>query len=136
MSQFNKYFGAAVGALLIFLLASLATRSLFTLETPRQPGYVIEVASPEAPVDEGGEAPAAAGGGGDLSAVFAAATAADGEKVFKKCSACHKVAEGQNAVGPSLWGVVGRPVGAIDGFAYSGALGRRRYSAVRHVRPQ
>ena len=44
-----------------------------------------------------------------------------GERVFTKCKACHKV-DGTNATGPYLNGVVGRPVDAVEGYAYSGAL--------------
>ncbi|MHA6324957.1 c-type cytochrome [Roseivivax sp. CAU 1753] len=48
---------------------------------------------------------------------------ATGEKVFRKCSACHKVGDGaKNAVGPQLNGIVGRAVGGIDGFKYSGVM--------------
>lgn len=48
---------------------------------------------------------------------------AAGEKVFKKCTACHKVGEGaKNATGPILNGIVGRAAGSIDGFKYSNAL--------------
>lgn len=46
-----------------------------------------------------------------------------GEKVFKKCAACHAVGENaKNKVGPQLNGVVGSPWGRIDGFKYSKAL--------------
>jgi cytochrome c len=38
------------------------------------------------------------------------------------CAACHSVAEGQNKVGPSLHGVVGRPVAQVAGFNYSPAM--------------
>ena len=59
----------------------------------------------------------------DFGAIFAAADAAAGEKVFKKCKACHKLEDGANGVGPHLWGVVNRGIGSVDGFgAYSGAL--------------
>jgi len=45
---------------------------------------------------------------------------AAGEKVFKKCAACHKVGDGaKNAVGPVLNGIVGRPAGTVEGFKYS-----------------
>ena len=45
---------------------------------------------------------------------------AAGEKVFKKCVACHKVGEGaKNGVGPILSGVIGRPAGTVEGFVYS-----------------
>ena len=46
-----------------------------------------------------------------------------GEKVFKKCKACHQVGDGaKNRTGPALNGIVGHPVGAIDGFKYSKAM--------------
>ncbi|WP_093362340.1 c-type cytochrome [Tropicimonas isoalkanivorans] len=48
---------------------------------------------------------------------------AAGEKVFKKCQACHQVGEGaKNRVGPVLNGVVGRTAGTLDGFKYSKAM--------------
>ncbi len=63
-----------------------------------------------------------------LAAAFAVAqpaAAADpesGQKIFKtQCSACHAVAAGRNLVGPSLFGIVGRKSGSIDGFRYSAA---------------
>lgn len=48
---------------------------------------------------------------------------AAGEKVFRKCKACHQVGEGaQSRSGPQLNGVVGRAAGSVEGFAYSSAL--------------
>ncbi|MBC7905407.1 MAG: cytochrome c family protein [Rhodospirillaceae bacterium] len=52
----------------------------------------------------------------------AAGDAAAGEKVFTQCKACHTVQAGQNRVGPSLFGVVGRPAGTVEGFNYSPAM--------------
>ncbi|MEX3009544.1 cytochrome c family protein [Hoeflea sp. TYP-13] len=44
---------------------------------------------------------------------------AAGEKVFKKCKACHKVGDdAKNGVGPILNGVIGRPAGSVDGYKY------------------
>lgn len=48
--------------------------------------------------------------------------AAAGEKVFKKCQACHTSSEEKNKVGPYLKGVVGRQAASVDGFKYSDAL--------------
>jgi cytochrome c len=48
--------------------------------------------------------------------------AAEGEQVFKKCIACHKVGEtAKNGVGPALNGLFGRVAGSIEGFNYSAA---------------
>ncbi|WP_181704188.1 c-type cytochrome [Chthonobacter albigriseus] len=50
---------------------------------------------------------------GFATAAHAAGDAAKGEKVFKKCQACHAVGEGaKNKVGPALNGVVGSKIGA------------------------
>ncbi len=48
---------------------------------------------------------------------------AQGEKVFRKCAACHAVGDGaKNKVGPELNGVMGRTIGSVDGFKYSAAF--------------
>ena len=55
-----------------------------------------------------------------VTASFDEALAKDGEKVFRKCKACHQVGEGaKNRVGPVLNGIVGHAAGAVDGFKYS-----------------
>jgi len=55
--------------------------------------------------------------------LLASADAGKGEKVFKKCKACHSADEGgKNKVGPKLWDVVGRAKGSVDGFKYSDAI--------------
>jgi cytochrome c len=51
-----------------------------------------------------------------------AADAAKGEKVFKKCMACHAVSGPTNKIGPHLVGIVNRPVAAAEGFTYSDAM--------------
>ncbi|MDM7957679.1 cytochrome c family protein [Blastomonas sp.] len=47
--------------------------------------------------------------------------AAEGEKVFIQCKTCHVKEAGQNRVGPSLAGIVGRAAGTVEGFNYSPA---------------
>jgi cytochrome c len=45
---------------------------------------------------------------------------AAGEKVFRKCSACHAVGQGaKNKSGPHLNDLIGRTMGSVDGFNYS-----------------
>lgn len=59
----------------------------------------------------------------DLKAMFALADLAHGEKVFKKCAACHSIVKGgKNNIGPALYNVVGRKVGAVNDYKYSKAL--------------
>jgi len=46
-----------------------------------------------------------------------------GEKVFKKCKACHLVDQEKNKVGPHLVNVFGRTAGSLESFSkYSNAL--------------
>ena len=57
-----------------------------------------------------------------LSGSHSAGDAAKGEKVFKKCKSCHAIEEGKNKTGPSLYGVVDREAGSIEGYKYSKAM--------------
>ena len=56
---------------------------------------------------------------------------ANGEKVFKKCMACHTVADTTNKIGPYLMGVVGRKVAVAEGYAYSESM--KEYAATGAV---
>ena len=59
----------------------------------------------------------------DIKALLAMGDMAHGEKVFKKCTACHMIAaDGKNKIGPNLWGVIGRKAGSITDYKYSKAM--------------
>ncbi len=47
---------------------------------------------------------------------------AKGEKLFKRCAACHSLEAGKKKVGPSLAGVFGRTAGTLEGFKFSKAM--------------
>jgi len=121
----TKIVGGFCGMFLVFLLGNWAAESLYHTGTEghggeRHQAYSIDTGSEdENPVEETDTANAP-----DFTAIYASADAAAGEKLFKACKACHKTEDGKNAVGPFLYGVVGRPVQSIDGFKYSGALGK------------
>ena len=54
---------------------------------------------------------------------FAEGDAANGEKVFRRCIACHVIDQETNRLGPHLLGVYGRQAGSVDGYAYSEGFG-------------
>ena len=114
----TKSAGALCGALLIFLLGGWAAETIYSSgghgEDHAQ-GYVVDTGADDEPQDTAEEAP-------DLATLFASADAAKGERVFNQCRACHMLEDGQNGVGPHLYGVVARDVGSVEGFNYSGAL--------------
>lgn len=47
---------------------------------------------------------------------------AKGERVFKRCKACHYADKEKNKTGPYLVDVIGRKAGSIDGYKYSKAM--------------
>ncbi len=119
----NSYVNTAVGALLgtVFVLmsVSIASEGIFHSENPEKEGFAI--VAEEAPASGGGEAaPAAAV---PIAQLLAKADAKAGEAIFKKCQACHDATKGgPNKVGPNLYGLVDRPIGTHEGFAYSSAM--------------
>src|SRR6056297_3422949 len=115
----TKTAGAFCGALLIFMLGNWAAESIYSMggghgEDHAQ-GYVIDTGEDEAAEEVADAAP-------DMAAIFASADASKGERVFNKCKACHVLEDGANGVGPHLYDVVGRDVGAVGDYSYSGAL--------------
>ncbi|MFC5586959.1 c-type cytochrome [Nitratireductor kimnyeongensis] len=59
----------------------------------------------------------------DAQASLANADIGKGEKIFKRCVACHTIEKaGKNKLGPNLYGIVGKPVAQAEGYAYSPAM--------------
>ena len=121
----TKIVGGFCGAFLVFLLGGYAAESIYT--EPEHHGEGEEVHQAYVIPVEGGETEAAPEqtpeeAAAEFQEAFAAADPAAGEGEFRPCSACHSLAEGDNRTGPTLHGVVDRPVDAVAGFDYSGAL--------------
>lgn len=55
-------------------------------------------------------------------AARAAGDATHGKTVFNQCLVCHTIEPGKWKIGPSLWGVIGRPAASLTGFQYSAAM--------------
>ncbi|MBY8974208.1 cytochrome c family protein [Rhodobacteraceae bacterium NNCM2] len=115
--KFNMIAGSAIGALLVFLLLGFFSSQIFGTfavghHEPASHAFAVKLENPT--VEDTG--------GIDYAALVANADLAKGEKLFSKCKACHKTEEGAHGVGPSLYGVVGRDVGALGDYGYSPAM--------------
>lgn len=111
---YTKVAAALCGSLLVFLLGKWAAETIYHVGGHGEQAYVIETGATE--VAEVAEEDVS------FEVLMASADVEKGAKVFKKCSACHKLEAGENATGPYLYGVVGREIGAANEFGYSAAL--------------
>ncbi|MDE2792173.1 MAG: cytochrome c family protein [Paracoccaceae bacterium] len=116
--ELTKITGALCGALLVFLLVNWASGAIYAPGGGHggsvEAAYVIDVEE-EAPIAADAE-------GIDFAALVANADPDRGKRVFAKCKACHKLEDGANTTGPSLFAIVNRSVATVPGFSYSGAL--------------
>ena len=120
--EINKIIAAVLLTALIVIGIGKFTDILFHVEKPEQSAYKVEgleVAS-TAGVKETSEKLVEVV---DIKALLAMGDLAHGEKVFKKCSACHMIAaDGKNMIGPNLWNVIGRTAGSVSDYKYSKAM--------------
>ena len=119
--ELNKIIAAVLMvALLVIGIGKLAD-VIFYVEKPKTPSYSIEVeqavATSAEKVSVSNEEKI------DINALMAMGDIATGEKVFKKCAACHSIVKGgKNNIGPALYNVVGRQIGSVSDYKYSKAL--------------
>ncbi len=115
--EISKIVGAGCAALLAFVGFGQLGSALVGVDQLDEPAYRIELPEAEdmaAVAEDEGPMP--------VGQLMAMAVMDEGPKVFRKCSACHKMDDGANGVGPHLYGVVGRDIGSVDGYAYSDTL--------------
>ena len=118
----NKIIVSIVFAIILVLGINKITDVIFYVEKPEKSAYEVASITTVAS-NTSAETSSASSGSGDIMALFASTSAAEGAKVFKKCAACHSIAEGgANKIGPALWGVIGRPAGSVPNYKYSKAL--------------
>ena len=131
--ELNKIAGAVLFALLVLFGTRTVSDIIFAPHAPEKPGYEIEVAEE---ATEGAPAPQQEAVVA-LANLLQQASVERGQRSAKKCAACHTFDQGgASRVGPNLYNMVGRPLGAEQGFAYSQALkdkgGAWNYEDVDH----
>ena len=118
--EINKIVAAVLMVALLVIGIGKLSDIIFYVEKPETPGYSVEV---ETSITVSTTSSNEDKNVVDIAALMAMGDIAHGEKVFKKCAACHSIVKGgKNAIGPALYNVVGRKVGIIEGYKYSKAL--------------
>jgi cytochrome c len=110
----NTIAGWVLAGGVVALGLSIVTGMYFNGKAPEKEGFAVAVE------DVAGAGAAAAV---PIATLLATADIAKGEAAFKKCAACHTIAQGgANGIGPNLWAAMGKAHGHVAGFAYSDAL--------------
>ena len=118
----NKIIVSIVLAVILILGINKITDTIFYVEKPEKSAYQITTATTatsKTAVDTSSESLDT----GNIMALFASTSAADGAKVFKKCLTCHSIGKGDpNKIGPNIFGVLNRKAGSISDYKYSKAM--------------
>jgi len=115
----NRTAFAVLGSILFAMLLVAFSNLVFMTPHLAVPGYLLPTSAggeKAAPVAEEAKAP-------PLPELLAKADPHKGEQIAKACATCHSFDKGGAVkIGPPLWGVVGRPIASIAGFAYSDSV--------------
>jgi len=118
----NKIIVSILLAVILIFGINKITDVIFYVEKPEKSAYQVASVTPVAS-NTSAETVSTSSESGEIMALFASVSTVEGAKVFKKCAACHSIAEGGgNKIGPALWGVLGRPAGSVPGYKYSKAM--------------
>ena len=115
--EINKIVAAVIVVFLVVFGIGKISDVVFHVEKPNTSAYKVEFAE----VDKTKTSSSVQSV--DIAALLALGTVEHGQKVFKKCSACHSIKKGgRNNIGPALYSVLGRNMGALQNYKYSKAL--------------
>ena len=118
--ELNKIVAAVLMVALLVIGIGKLSNVIFHVEKPKTPGYEVEV---EQTTTTSSAAKVSVEEKIDIAALMAMGDIASGEKIFKKCAACHSINKGgKNNIGPALYNVVERKVGGVADYKYSKAL--------------
>ena len=115
--EINKIIAAIIVVFIVVFGIGKISDVIFYVEKPNKSAYKVEV------VEASGSNTSSAIEKVDISTLLALGNVEHGQKVFKKCTACHSVKKnGKNKIGPALYNVLGRNMAALDDYKYSKAL--------------
>ncbi len=118
--ELNKIIAAVLMVALLVIGIGKLSDIIFHVKKPETPGYAVDV---EQTITANTASAETVEEKIDIAALMAMGDIATGEKVFKKCAACHSIVKGgKNNIGPALYNVVGRQIGVVSDYKYSKAL--------------
>ena len=118
--EINKIVAAVLLVALLVIGIGKLSNVIFYVEKPEKPGYAVEVQQASTSTTA---AATAEDKTVDIAALMALGDVNAGEKIFKKCAACHSINQGgANKIGPALYNVVGRKIGGVADYKYSKAF--------------
>ena len=118
--EINKIVAAVLLVALLVIGIGKLSNVIFYVEKPEKPGYAVEVQQASTSTTA---AATAEDKKVDIAALMALGDVNAGEKIFKKCAACHSINQGgANKIGPALYNVVGRKIGGVADYKYSKAF--------------
>ena len=116
--EINKIIASILLVVLLVFSVNKLGDIVFKVEKPKVAAYKVEGVAATTATTSSNTAEAV-----DISVLLALGSVEKVKKVFKKCAACHSInAGGGNKIGPKLWNVMFRPVGAVTDYKYSKAL--------------
>ena len=115
--EINKIIAAVLVVFVVVFGISKISNIIYHVEKPNKSAYQVELLTASTS-DSSNTASTV-----DISALLAMGSVDHGQKVFKKCSACHSVKKGgKNKIGPALYNVIGRDMAGLKDYKYSKAL--------------
>ena len=118
--EINKIIAAVLLIALIVIGIGKISDLAFYIDKPEKSAYKVEIQeNTTVPTSEIAKVDKKV----DIVALLALGDISHGEKVFKKCAACHLINKvGENKIGPALYGVIGRKVASKEDYKYSKAM--------------
>ena len=118
----NKIIVSILLAIILMFGINKIADVIYYVEKPEKSAYQVDAITTVASATTD-EASSESSTSENIMALFASTNATDGAKIFKKCAACHSIAQdGANKIGPALWGVLGRKAGSVPDYKYSKAM--------------
>ena len=117
----NKIIVSIIFAIILVFGINKIADVIFFIKKPEKSAYQVAMTTTASTTSD--ETSSDDADSGNIISLFASTSSADGAKVFKKCAACHSIAQGGgNKIGPALWGVLGRKAGTVSNYKYSKSM--------------